>query len=139
MSGEAPLTLQQLRGAIAPAGLDGQIAEVATMASVGLALLTYFIDRQATTMKTLSADLTAFTKPEITGQLFRDILLALLAAVGVAGVAPFIVPLLEALHLFQRTDALRLLFLVVVVGYVALVLFQASIIWRRAKRRSEKT
>lgn len=139
MSPHAPLTVEQLRSAIAPSGINDQIEGVATMASVGLALLTYFIDRQAGTLATLVRDLAAYTKKQIAGQLVRDLILGLLTAVGVIALAPLIEPLFDQLSPFHRSAALRLLFLIVVAGYVALATFQASVIYRRGKRLSEKT
>jgi len=138
MSAVAPLTLHELQRAITTGGLDAQIQEVAVMASVGLAVLTYFIDRQATTLAKLCEKLENFEKKEIQHQLGLDVALGVLAVAGLVAVAPFVAPLFEALHLFHRTGALRVLFLIIVGGYLALALFQASIIYRRTDRLKAK-
>ena len=138
MSNQAPLTLHQLHDVIRPQTIDGQIGDVATMASIGLALLTFFTDRQANTLARLRADLTAYEAPEIKRQLLRDILLALLTAGGFGGLAPLVAPVLDGLALFQRSGSLRTLFLVVFLGYAALLAFQLSIVWRRSGRLGDK-
>ena len=138
MTTEAPLTLHQLRSVITTGGLDAQIQEVALMASVGLAILTYFIDRQATTLAKLNENLGSFEKKEIEHQLALDVVLGVLAIAGLVAVAPFVAPLFGALHLFRRPGALRVLFLIVVGGYLALAAFQLSIIVRRALRLKAK-
>jgi hypothetical protein len=138
MTAQDAVTLQQLRDALGAPTIEDEIRGVATMASIGLALLTFFTNRQADTLATLRADLQAYDAGEVRRQLLRDGLLVLLTAGGYSGLAPLVVPVLDGLQLFARAGALRTLFLVIFLGYTALLLFQVSVLWRRAGRLGEK-
>jgi hypothetical protein len=133
------LTLLHVHPAIAAAqAINAQIGAVTSVASVGLALLTYFIDRQAATMAILAKDLPAFDERQIKGQLARDVILAALTAAGLLALAPFIAPIFKGLHPFQRSGSLRILFLIVFCGYLALAAYLVSIIRRRYGRLKAK-
>lgn len=139
MSGLVLVTLGHAYPAVAaPQAINAQIGAVTSVASVGLALLTYFIDRQAATMAILAKELKDFDERQIKGQLARDVILAALTAAGLLALAPSIAPIFEGLHPFQRSGSLRILFLIVFCGYLALAAYVVSIVRRRYGRLKDK-
>jgi hypothetical protein len=131
--------LEQLRSAIGSGTLDSQITDVATVGAIGLALLTYFTDRQGDTLAKVRADLTSYTAREIQRQTWRDILLAALTLAGLVALIPLVPPAIRHSHLFHQSGVDATLFLIVVVGYSGLLVLQFSNVLRRASRLHDKT
>jgi hypothetical protein len=128
------LTLDQLRSAIGPATLDDTIQDVATMASISLALLTLFTTRRSEVVAGVEKDLAGYTKGELRVGLAIDVLLTLITTAALAAMAPLLLDAFDGLRFLHEAGALRTIFAVVWFAFLGLVVYQLNLVSRSGSR-----